>query len=179
MSAVAASCRCLARPRDARGLSEPSHTSKLGRCGDAAVACRGCSRDCVISGRNSSVVVLFALQDLRRANFFVQDRISKGFPLETRIVKFEIGPSENASLSDRSSSTSAAPGRRWCLRGPRGARGLSDTSYRPKLGRCGDAAAVCRGCSRECVISARNSSVVVLFAVQGLRRAIFSGIRFT
>ena len=118
------------------------------------------------------MVVLFALQGLRRATFF-QDWIYLGFSMETRIVKSRRYTRENMTFCDRSNST-AATERRWCLRGPRGARGLSDTSYRPKLGRCGDAAAVCRGCSRECVISARNSSEVGLFAVQDLRRAIFS-----
>ena len=107
---------------------------------------------------------------------FFPGSISKGFPLKTRIMKIEIGPSKKASLSDRSRSTSAGPGRRWCLRGPRGARGLSDPSYTSNSWRCGDATVACRDASCDCHISARNSSegwILVLFAIQDLRCIFF------
>ena len=90
-------------------------------------------------------------------------------------------PVGNASLSDRSSSTSAAPGRRWCLRGPRGARGLSDTSHTSNSWRCGDAAGACRDASCDSGISARNSNegrILVLFGLQDLNYELpkFRGI---
>ena len=172
-SAAAVRCWWLRGPRAARGLSDTYHTSKPERRGDASLACRGHRLKGDIFGRISSWVVLFAVQDLRRA-IFSRYRFSRGAP-----TKPELGnPTENMSLCDRSRSTSAAAVRCWWLRGPRAARGLSDLSHSSKLGRRCDASVACRGCRLHSHIFGRISSGVVLFAIQDLRRAIFSRYRF-
>ena len=116
------------------------------------------------------MVVLFAIQDLRRAIFFPGNfRFPKGAP-----TKPDLGnPSENASFCDRSRSTPAAVEREWCLRAPRAARGLTDAYHPSKRGRCGDASGLQGVCRPKGRIFERISSVVVLFAIQDLRRAIF------
>ena len=55
---------CLRDPRAARGLTDAYHPSKRGRCGDASGRRGGCRPKGRISVRISSLVVLFAFQDL-------------------------------------------------------------------------------------------------------------------
>ena len=55
---------CLRDGRAARGLTDAYHTSKRGGCGDASGPWGGYRLNVRISERISSVVVLFAIQDL-------------------------------------------------------------------------------------------------------------------
>ncbi len=114
-SEATASCRWLARPRGARGLSDTCHTSNPGRRGDANGACRDASRESVIFERNCSeerILVLFALHSLRRAIFF-QNPIFLGFSMETRIAAGRPKMMKRGSISGASATPSASVDRCW------------------------------------------------------------------
>ena len=102
---------CLLGSRAARGLSDPSHRSKLERRGDASVAWQGHRLHNHIFGRISWVVVLFAFHCLRRVTFFQNWDLVRVFNgnaiLENGVGMSEIGAKPDQGNSAESSGISS------------------------------------------------------------------------